>query len=66
MSYKILVVEDDEYNMKILKKILKDENYKVYTQSDGKDAVEKAKWARVHAVFQNIMIAEIEGFNVCQ
>lgn len=66
MSYKILVVEDDEYNMKILKKILKDENYKVYTQSDGKDAVEKAKWARVDAVLLDIMMPEIDGFSVCQ
>ena len=66
MSYKILVVEDDEYNMKILKKILKDENYKVYTQSDGKDAVEKAKWARIDAVLLDIMMPEIDGFSVCQ
>jgi DNA-binding response OmpR family regulator len=66
MSQKILVIEDEEGIVHLLKLYLRDAGYEVTTSSDGADGL--ALHAREHPdlVILDIMLPTIDGFEVCR
>jgi two-component system, OmpR family, alkaline phosphatase synthesis response regulator PhoP len=67
MIYKILVVDDEKDIVDILKYNLEKENeFEVITSHDGKDALEKAVTEKPNLIILDIMMPELNGFDVCK
>jgi DNA-binding response OmpR family regulator len=63
---KVLIVEDDPEARKILSLILKLDGFNVITASDGRQAVEVLKGAVPELVLLDVMMPEMDGYEVCQ
>jgi DNA-binding response OmpR family regulator len=63
---KILVVEDDQTLISVLKYNLMKEGYNVVTAADGAQALEVARSANPELVILDIMLPELSGFEVCR
>lgn len=67
MVYKILVVDDEKDIVDILKYNLQKENeFEVITAFDGKEALEKAVSEKPNLIILDIMMPELNGFDVCK
>src|SRR6266481_7394690 len=66
MSQKILIIEDEEGIVHLLRLYLKDADYDVIAAHDGADGL--ALHARTHPdlVILDIMLPAIDGFEVCR
>lgn len=63
---KILVVEDNLTILSLLEDIFKREGWRVFTATDGLDAVETARRELPDAMLLDIMIPKMDGFEVCR
>jgi two-component system alkaline phosphatase synthesis response regulator PhoP len=67
MIYRILVVDDEKDIVDILKYNLEKENeFQVVTAFDGKEALEKAVSDKPNLIVLDIMMPELNGFEVCK
>ncbi|NMG39129.1 PleD family two-component system response regulator [Chelativorans sp. ZYF759] len=66
MTARILVVDDIPANVKLLEVRLLAEYYEVLTASSGKDALEICESGRVDVVLLDVMMPEMDGFEVCR
>lgn len=62
MTARVLVVDDVEFNVKLLDTKLKQDYYQVYTASNGKEAVAKAKEIKPDIILMDVMMPEMDGF----
>ena len=62
---KILVVDDEEPNVKLLGSLLRVEGYEIETASNGREAVEKVKAVSPDLVLMDIMMPEMDGYEAC-
>lgn len=62
---KILVVDDDQTNLKFLREILEDE-YALMTVSTGEDALDVIHEFNPKIVLLDVMLPGINGYEVCQ
>lgn len=62
---RILVVDDDPSIVKLVKSILEGEGYDVDTANDGIDALVKVKEIRPSLIVLDIMMPELNGYDVC-
>lgn len=62
---KILVVDDDPSIVKLVKSLLEHEGFDVETASDGIDALVKVKEVRPSLIVLDIMMPELNGYDVC-
>jgi len=60
----ILIVDDDHGNIRLLKKILTHEQYRVQTAYGGREALESIDSAQPDLVLLDIMMPELDGFEV--
>lgn len=58
-------MDDDESTVKIVTSILKKKNYEVVSAIDGLDALVKIRRERPHLVVLDVMMPEINGYDVC-
>ena len=63
---KILVVDDEPDIVEILQYNLEKEGYQVSTAYNGKDAIEKAKEEQPHLIILDIMMPDMDGFEVLE
>lgn len=63
---KILIVDDNPLNLKMLKLILKNEDYEVLLANDGAEGLQKAEQEKPDLIFLDIMMPGIDGFEVCE
>lgn len=63
---KILVVEDSKTQAEYLSHILKNEGYLVVIAGNGNDALEQIKISRPAIVLTDIMMPEMDGFELCR
>ena len=63
---KILVVEDDETLLDVLKYNLAKEGYEVVTAVDGVQALEIARSENPDLIILDIMLPKLDGFEVCR
>src|ERR1700737_2877498 len=66
MSARILVVDDNEVNVELLVAILASEDYVVSTATDGVEALPKIAAENPDIVLLDVMMPELDGFEVCQ
>jgi two-component system, OmpR family, alkaline phosphatase synthesis response regulator PhoP len=63
---KILVADDDNNIRDALSFILEEEGYRVWIAKDGAQALRKVKNSRPDIVFLDIMMPELNGYEVCR
>jgi len=65
-TYKILIADDEEDIVDIIKIYLESEGYEVITASDGLETLEKAEYESPHLIILDIMMPKLDGFEVCR
>ena len=63
---KVLVVDDSATDLKKLEQILADAGYTVITATSGKEALQRVKNDRPDAVLLDIIMTDMNGFQVCR
>jgi len=64
MKKKILVIEDEKNLLDDIKTLLEEENYTVFTASDGKRGISKAKEEKPDLIICDVMMPGIDGYEV--
>lgn len=62
MTARVLVVDDIEFNIKLLDTKLKQDYYQVFTAVNGKEAIAKALEVKPDIILMDIMMPEMDGF----
>lgn len=62
MSKKILIVEDDEQNLKLFSEILQCAGYHVFEARNGFEGIRLAKSKNPHLIITDILMPIIDGF----
>ena len=63
---KILIVDDEEKNLKLMGAILTNYGYVFETAKNGLEALEKTKEISPDLIFLDIMMPEMDGYEVCR
>ncbi len=63
---KVFVVDDNKKNIRLLQEILEDNSFEVYPFENGFLVVDKAKEIKPDIILLDIMMPEIDGFEVCR
>jgi two-component system, cell cycle response regulator len=66
MSARVLVVDDVEVNVRLLEAKLSSEYFTVITASSGRQALELAQSEHPDIVLLDVMMPEMDGFEVCR
>lgn len=64
MKKKILIVEDNELNLKLFRDLLEAHNYETFETKDGSEAVALAKNVKPDLILMDIQLPEISGLDV--
>jgi sigma-B regulation protein RsbU (phosphoserine phosphatase) len=62
----ILVVDDSPVNLRLLLRILEGRGYRLLVAKNGRAAIEIAKQTRPNVVLLDVMMPEMDGFEVCR
>lgn len=62
----VLVVDDDEKNLKLMSAILDKQGYGTRVAKSGPEALEKVKVRPPDLIFLDIMMPEMDGYEVCR
>jgi len=65
-SSKILVVDDDQRNVRLMESILRASGYPVIKAYDGQEALDKIRTENPDVVLLDVMMPHMSGFEVCQ
>lgn len=65
MAKKILIVDDNEHVLKLLKISLEKASYKVYQASNGDEGLEKAKEVLPDLIISDVMMPMTDGIEFC-
>ena len=63
---KILVVDDNEKNVELLEAVLQAAGFEVLKAYDGKQAIEVVSKERPDLLLLDIMMPQLDGFQVCE
>ncbi|PRX25111.1 winged helix family two component transcriptional regulator [Orenia metallireducens] len=66
MSNKILVVDDEENIVELVKFNLEKDGYQVTTAYDGEEALKKVEEVHPNLVVLDLMLPKLDGFDVCR
>jgi two-component system response regulator MprA len=66
MTTRILLVDDDQKIVSLLKRGLTYEHFEVYTALDGETGLSAAQTYRPHLVLLDIGMPDLDGFEVCR
>ncbi|MGZ5443450.1 MAG: response regulator [Thermoanaerobaculia bacterium] len=64
--YRALVVEDDPAIRRLVEKLLARRNVEIDTAHDGREAVEKLRNGRYSVLILDLMVPELNGFEVIE
>ena len=64
MAKKVMIVEDNELNMKLFHDLLHTQNYETVETSNGLDAVELARQHMPDLILMDIQLPEVSGLDV--
>ena len=64
-DYKILLVDDEKDILEFLSYNLRNEGFKIYTASSGREALKMSKEIRPHLVLMDVMMPEMDGIAAC-
>ena len=60
---RILIIEDNEMNLKLMKDILSSQNYEVITAQDGKQGLDKANEEDFDLILLDIQMPVVSGYD---
>jgi putative two-component system response regulator len=63
---KILCVDDEPKNLKLLEFMLTPEGYEIFSTTSGKEALKHIVEQRIDLVLLDVMMPEVNGFEVCR
>lgn len=66
MGIRVLVVDDNFLNVKLLEELLKSASYEVATAMSGEAALEKLYLSRPDIVLLDVMMPGMDGYEVCR
>lgn len=66
MAQKILVVDDDAQFLELARFVLEQEGYEVITAIAGFEGLKRAKEENPHLLILDIMLPDIDGYQVCR
>jgi len=66
MSYRILLVEDEESIRDLIKLNLEIEDYEVVCLDNGKEVVKTYHQEHFDLILLDVMLPEVDGFQVCE
>jgi diguanylate cyclase (GGDEF)-like protein len=66
MSIRILIVDDEPYNLDILRIYFKSKNYEVYESICGEDAIKQVAEVNPDLILLDVMLPDISGYEVCK
>ena len=62
----ILIADDNEENLKVLSKILRNQDYQIAVANNGPKALEISKKREIDLILLDIMMPRLNGFEVCK
>ena len=62
----ILIIEDSPTNIQVIGQILKKENFKIAIATNGKEGLQMALNLKPNLILLDIMMPEMDGFEVCR
>lgn len=62
MSNKILIVDDIEFNIKLLTAKLQQKYYQIYTAKNGKEAIAQIPLVKPDLILMDVMMPEMDGY----
>jgi signal transduction histidine kinase len=65
-TYKILIADDEESNLKMLVRLLSCDKYTLYTVGNGKEAIELAEKINPDLVLLDVLMPVIDGAETCR
>ncbi len=65
-DYKILLVDDEPDILEFMGYNLKKEGYQVFTQNNGRSAIEAAKTIEPHLIILDVMMPQMDGMETCK
>jgi CheY-like chemotaxis protein len=63
---KILVVEDNRFNRRLLEDILEGRGYRVIIAENGEEGIKKAKAEQPHLILMDIQIPRMDGYEAAR
>ena len=63
---KILIIDDIAENIKVVANVLKKNNFNISYAQSGKNGIERAKKVHFDIILLDIMMPEMDGFEVCR
>jgi len=60
-----MCIDDDEVTLKILDRLIKKAGWDVITAGSGRDALKKVKKTRPDTILLDIMMPDMDGYQVC-
>jgi len=66
IEYKILLVDDEPDILEFIGYNLKREGFSVYTATNGKNAIKKAKEISPHLILLDVMMPKMDGIETCE
>ena len=63
---KILVIDDEPFNARILEDIFKQENWQTDWAIDGQSGIDQAISSLPHVILLDVILPDMEGFEVCR
>lgn len=65
-DYKILLVDDEPDILEFLSYNINKEGFEVFTASNGREAIDKAKKVNPHLILLDVMMPEMDGIETCE
>lgn len=65
-SHPILVVDDNHDNLNLIETFLAESGFEILVAQTGKSAIERAKLGQPNLILLDIMMPDINGFELCQ
>lgn len=62
----ILIIEDEEDHLEIVKLILEQHNYNIISARNGREGVESAQKNVPNLIILDVMLPEMNGYEVCK
>ena len=66
MPQKVLIVEDNELNLKLFSDLLVAHGYAVEAVRDGRDAIERARASKPDLILMDIQLPHVSGLDLIQ
>jgi len=63
---KILIVDDNANNLKVLSKTLDVDDWEILIAIDGESAIEQATYTKPDLIFMDVMMPIMDGFSACK